>query len=67
MVSLLVNGEKKRFDREPTVTELLRELKVASAAVAVEVNREIVPRRAHPERLLKDGDSVEVVTFVGGG
>jgi thiamine biosynthesis protein ThiS len=37
------------------------------AAVAVEVNRQVVPRREHEQAELADGDTVEVVTLVGGG
>lgn len=67
MVSVRVNGEVKAFEREPTVCDVLREIGVASNAVAVEVNREVVPRREHPSRRLRDGDEMEVLTFVGGG
>ncbi len=67
MVSLRVNGESRNFERELTVAELLRELGITSEAVAVEVNREVVPRSQHSSRRLHEGDEVEVLTFVGGG
>ena len=67
MVLLRINGEDRRFEVAPTVGELLETLKVAPNAVAVEVNRTIVPRRAHEIHQLEDGDEIEVVTFVGGG
>lgn len=50
-----------------TVAELLRELGLDFRQVAVERNREIVPRARHGETVLADGDQLEVVTFVGGG
>lgn len=37
------------------------------ARIAVEINGEIVPKSSYDERLLCDGDTVEVVSFVGGG
>jgi sulfur carrier protein len=66
-VTVTVNGERRVFELEPTVQELLDQLKAPASAVAVEVNRIIVPRRSHSERRLRNGDEIEVVTFVGGG
>jgi thiamine biosynthesis protein ThiS len=67
MVSITVNGKKQSFVEGPTIAELLECLEAPSEAVAVEVNRLIVPRKSHREQRLCDGDAVEVVTFVGGG
>ena len=66
-VRLKINGRDHFFDDEPTIVTVLEALKVPRDAVAVEVNRTIVPRSVHDERRLEDGDEVEVVTFVGGG
>ncbi len=66
-VEITVNGDKLAFDSEPTVREVLERLKAPQSAVAVEVNRVIIPRREHAMRRLLAGDEVEVVTFVGGG
>ena len=67
MVCVTINVEKKVFDHEPSIVEVLEHLDFPRSAVAVEVNRTIVPKRSHPKLLLRDGDEVEVVTFVGGG
>ena len=67
MVSLRINGEDRRFEVAPTIGAVLESLKVPADAVAVEVNRTIVPRRTHENHRLEDGDEIEVVTFVGGG
>jgi sulfur carrier protein len=66
-VRIRVNGEDVEFDRPPTIEAVLERIRAPRAAVAVEVNRTIVPRAAHARRVLADGDDVEVVTFVGGG
>jgi len=50
-----------------TVAALLAELGMAGKRVAVEVNREIVPRSRHAEHHLNDNDRVEVVVAIGGG
>lgn len=49
------------------IVALLDEMNCMSGRVAVELNEEIVPKSTYDEIILKDGDSVEVVRFVGGG
>lgn len=62
-----LNGEALELPEAITILQLLERLKVRRDIVAVEVNREIVPRARHGDRRLEEGDAVEVVTFVGGG
>ncbi|HKU41381.1 MAG TPA: sulfur carrier protein ThiS [Polyangiales bacterium] len=62
-----VNGETRQVAAELTVSALLQLLGVGDGPVAVERNREIVPRAQHASTLLRDGDKLEVVHFVGGG
>jgi len=45
----------------------LRQLDLALPRVAVEHNRRVVPRAEHPAVRLNHGDTIEIVTFVGGG
>ena len=61
-----VNGESMDMDGK-TVAELLEAMDAGSQRVAVELNMDIVPRASYGETVLKDGDTVEVVRFVGGG
>jgi sulfur carrier protein len=62
-----VNGETREVALGITISALLHELGVDDGPVAVERNREIVPRAAHADTELRDGDVLEVVHFVGGG
>jgi sulfur carrier protein len=62
-----VNGEKKEIKDGSTILELIENLKLTPARVAVEVNREIVTRAKHGEHRLNAGDQIEIVHFVGGG
>lgn len=62
-----VNGEPKEIREHLSVAELLEELQANRGACAVEVNRQLVPRRQHADRRLAEGDEVEIVTLVGGG
>lgn len=66
-LTVRVNGEDLTLPRGASVAQLLERLKVSTPRVAVERNRQIVPKAAYPSTLLEDGDDVEVVEFVGGG
>ena len=66
-VRVLVNGEPRQLAAGATVGTLIAELGFTAGAVAVERNREVVPRRDHGTTALLSGDELEVVTFVGGG
>ncbi len=64
---IIVNGESVTMDAPSTVADLITHYHLGGSASAVEVNRELVPRRQHAEHALADGDEVEIVTLVGGG
>jgi sulfur carrier protein len=66
-VSILVNGEEREIPEGTSVTALLELLGIRADRLAVEVNREIVPRSEHGAHVLADGDRIEIVTMVGGG
>ena len=66
-MNILLNGEQKQLNSAVTVARLLQEMGLAEKRVAVEVNREIVPRSRHAEYQLQDQDRVEVVNAIGGG
>ncbi|KPK47822.1 MAG: hypothetical protein AMK72_07945 [Planctomycetes bacterium SM23_25] len=64
---ITVNGEDREVDEPTTVAALLDALGVPRKAVAVEINRELVPRSQHEAHRLAEGDALEIVTLVGGG
>jgi sulfur carrier protein len=71
-MKLHINGEERTFsapsERGPfTLAALIEALDMKSDRVAVELNREIAPRDRWRETLLKEGDRLEIVHFVGGG
>lgn len=66
-MKITINGEVAELTQSCTIAELLDERGFGRERVAVEVNREIVPRAIHGEHTLMDGDRVEIVQFVGGG
>ena len=65
-MNLIVNGAPHPFNGT-TVTDLVAELNLTGRRLAVEVNREIVPKSEHDTHTLREGDTVEVVHAIGGG
>jgi sulfur carrier protein len=66
-VQVIVNGSSRDVPDGLTVKLLVAHLGLEEGPVAVEVNREIVPRAEHESRTVSDGDAIEIVHFVGGG
>jgi len=68
-MKLQINGEEKTFEpaSQPTLAALIESLGMKPDRVAIELNRDIVPRDHWAETTLNDGDKLEVVHFVGGG
>ena len=66
-IDVVINGQARTIDIGTSVSVLLLELGLGDRRVAVERNREIVPRADHARTILAAGDRLELVTFVGGG
>ena len=66
-MKIRVNGEDKDIADGLSVAGLLDELQIRAGRVVVELNRDIVSRESHSSTLLKEGDALEIVHFVGGG
>ncbi len=66
-MKLTINGAEKHVPDDLTVHGLVEHLGLGGGPVAVEQNREIVPRAEHASRRLNDGDTIESGHFVGGG
>ena len=64
---LILNGAEREFTGVDTVATLVEKLGMKGDRVAVELNREIVPRTEWVNTALHDGDKLEIVHFVGGG
>jgi thiamine biosynthesis protein ThiS len=66
-MTLIINGEDREFSSVSTVSTLLEQLNMKPDRVAVELNRELLPRDRWAATQLQDGDKLEIVHFVGGG
>lgn len=66
-IEITVNGQRREFESESTISQLLGQLNLDSRAIAVEVNQILVPRDQHQQTRIVSGDVLEIVTLVGGG
>lgn len=64
---ITVNGKQIQLTSKMSVADYLEENNYQINRIAVEMNEEILPKYSYSETMLKDGDRLEVVTFVGGG
>lgn len=66
-MQIQLNGQPRDLPEAQTIAQLLDDEGLGERRVAVEVNREIVPRSRHATHQLGDGDRVEIVHAIGGG
>ena len=62
-----INGNEERVEASTTVADLVARYQLEPKQVAVEINRDLVPRKVFDSTILKEGDQIEIVTLVGGG
>lgn len=67
MIAITVNGVSRHLDQPLAVSALLEAMALAGKKIAVERNGEIVPRSAHADTVVENGDQLEIVVAVGGG
>jgi len=66
-VQIILNGDNTVIADAATVSTLIEQLGLTGKRIAIELNETIVPRSAHAETVLHDGDRVEIVHAIGGG
>jgi sulfur carrier protein len=67
IMKIMLNGEKKEIPENITVHGLLEILDIQHQRVAVELNEAIVKKDTYGSTIIRDGDALEVVSFMGGG
>lgn len=67
MQVIKVNGKEIELEKATSVEVYLESAGYQMKRIAVELNGEILPKNEYADRMLEDGDCMEVVTFVGGG
>ena len=66
-MTFTINGENRNFTSVSTVSDLVSQLGMKADRVAIELNRNLLPRDRWASTQLSDGDQLEIVHFVGGG
>jgi sulfur carrier protein len=66
-MTIQVNGERRMAPAGTTIAGLLKELEIGTERVAVELNQAILDKSEFGGCLLRDGDHVEIISFIGGG
>ena len=66
-MDITVNAKPHSLSEGTTLADLIKELGLADAPCAAEVNQALVPKRRHTQHPLSEGDVIELVTLVGGG
>ena len=66
-MQVTVNDETRELPDGATIAELIERLGLSGQACAVEVNKNLVPKRRHADTVLAENDRLEIVTLVGGG
>lgn len=62
-----VNGQPRELPDGTTIEQLIEQLGLAGSICAAEVDKKIVPKRERSSYMIQDGQSIEIVTLVGGG
>lgn len=66
-ITIQLNGEAYTLAPMTPLIQLIEQLKLNHGRLAVEINREIIPRSEHPQCVINAGDVVEIIHAIGGG
>ena len=66
-MNCIVNGEQRELPEGTTIEQLLSLLEMSDLVCAVEIDKQLVPNRERGDRVLEDGQQIEIVTLIGGG
>jgi len=67
VMQVRINGEVRDVESATNLAELLQVLRIRESGVAVEWNRQVIPKESWPTVHIKNGDAIEIIQFVGGG
>ncbi len=66
-MNILLNGKTQSIDDDLYLHTLIKKLDLGGKRLAVEINREIIPKSQHEQYKIQDGDTIEIVFAIGGG
>ena len=66
-MQITLNGEVTALDDGTHLSQLIEQLGIEGKRIAIELNREIIPKSEHASYEIKNGDTIEIVHAIGGG
>ncbi|MCK5662273.1 MAG: sulfur carrier protein ThiS, partial [Thiotrichaceae bacterium] len=66
MINIVLNGEDKSISKDTNIDQLLKDLDLENVRLAVEINKEIIPRSSYNLHVLNEHDVIEIVQAIGG-
>ncbi|MCK4739743.1 MAG: sulfur carrier protein ThiS [Deltaproteobacteria bacterium] len=66
-MQIKINGDKRQVRDRISISELLEELNIERQGIAVEQNKVVIPKSEHNEKIISEGDVIEIIQMVGGG
>lgn len=62
-----INGETETINDGIFISQLIEQMQLTGKRLAIEVNKEIIPKSSHADYQIKEGDNIEIVHAIGGG
>jgi thiamine biosynthesis protein ThiS len=66
-IQVFINGKKKYFSENNNLFSLLNFFKIEKNGIAIEINQIVVPKSQYKNKIIRNGDQIEIVQFIGGG
>ncbi len=66
-MNIILNNTEEQIQDGVTIEQLLCNKKIVNKYIAVEINRNILPKSDYQKYVIKDGDRIEIITAIGGG
>ena len=66
-IQVFINGKKKYFSKNNNLFSLLNFLQIEKNGIAIEINEIVVPKSQYKDKIIMNGDQIEIVHFIGGG
>ena len=66
-ISIYINGQKKLVNINYSLLDVLEGLNIQSNFVAIEINKEVIPKSIYSSKKILEGDNIEILQMIGGG
>ncbi len=66
-IQIIINGQNQVVDARTALSALLQDLKIDSRYIAISLNEEVIPRSQINDKMIQNGDRIEIIRAVAGG